>query len=197
MKIKTIITRQVPAILVTAVLFASCQKNLDSKSNAVSKPNIKQATDMAGLQSLLAVDDIQQMILGVSPNTKEAAQILAGSCPPIRTYNPAPNVYPRTVTVDWGTGCTNNVTGITRSGKITFAYTDTLATVGARLITTYNNYFINGVHIEGKATITHNDSATGNDVYALKQINRKVTQPNGDFITYNSDRRLVKLVPND
>jgi hypothetical protein len=31
----------------------------------------------------------------------------------------------------------------------------------------------------------------------MKQINAKVTQTNGDFIIYNSDKRIVKLLPND
>jgi hypothetical protein len=197
MTIKSIITQETPALLIVAILFASCQKNLDSKSTAASKPNPKQAADIAGLQSLLTVDDVQQMILAVSPNSKESAQILAGSCPPVTTYNPAPNVYPRTVTVDWGTGCTN-ANGITRSGKIIWNYTDTLANAGAKLTTTYSNYTINGVKIEGKATIAHNDSTVDGDaVYRLKQINRKVTQPNGDFIIYNSSRRVIKFMPND
>jgi len=198
MKIKSITNRQTPAIfLIIAILFASCEKSVDSKSNSVGKPNIKEGADIAALQSLLTVDDMQQLVLGISLHSKEANAILSGSCPPIVTYSPAPNVYPRTETVDWGTGCTN-ANGITRSGKIIRTYTDTLANKGARLITRYDNYFINGVKIEGKATINHNDSTIdGNDVYALKQVNRKVTQTNGDFIIYNSDRRVIKFVPND
>jgi len=197
MTIKSIITQRAPAILITAILSASCQKSFDSKSSTVNKSNLKQAADMAALQNLLTVDDVQQMVLAVSPNSNEAAQILAGSCPPVTTYNPAPNVYPRTVTVDWGTGCTN-ANGVTRTGKIIWNYTDTLAHTGAKLTTTYSNYTINGVKIEGKATIAHNDSTgDGDAAYRLRQINRKVTQPNGDFIIYNSNRRVLKFVPND
>ena len=95
MTIKSIITQRAPAILITAILSASCQKSFDSKSSTVNKSNLKQAADMAALQNLLTVDDVQQMVLAVSPNSKESAQILAGSCPPVTTYNPAPNVYPR------------------------------------------------------------------------------------------------------
>jgi len=46
--------------------------------------------------------------------------------------------------------------------------------------------------------ITHNDSnIDGNAVYRLRQVNRKVIQPNGDYIIYNSSRRVIKFVPND
>jgi uncharacterized lipoprotein YajG len=79
MKIKSM-TPQALAILAAATFFASCQKSFDSKSNSLSKANLKQATDMAGLQSLLIVNDVQQMVLAFSPNSNESAQILAGSC---------------------------------------------------------------------------------------------------------------------
>jgi hypothetical protein len=196
MKMKLIITRIAPAVLITGLLLVSCQKNLDTKSKPVST-NLQHATNIAGLQSLLTVDDVQQLILTAYPNSGEAARILAGSCPPVVTYDPAPNVYPRIVTIDWGTGCTN-VNGTTRSGKIIREYTDTLANLGARVISTYDNYFIDGVHIEGKATITHNQSTVGGDsVFNLSEFDRRVTQPNGDFINYNGSRRVIKYVPDD
>src|SRR6266496_5131450 len=154
MKMKLIITRILPAFFTTGLLFVSCQKNLDSKSKAESKITLQHATDMAGLQNLATVDEMQQFILAVYPNSADAKVLLAGSCPPTHTYDPAPNVYPRTEIIDWGTGCTN-ANGTTRSGRIIRKYSDTLANTDARLIVRYDGYTINGVQIEGKSTITH------------------------------------------
>ncbi len=195
MKMKLIVTKILPAFFTTGLLFVSCQKNLDSSSKTESKITLQHATDMAGLQNLTTVDEMQQFILAVYPNSAEAKALTSGSCPPVVTYNPAPNVFPRTETIDWGTGCTN-ANGTTRSGKIIRKYSDTLINVDARLIIKYDNYFINGVHIEGKAKIVHIQIPNTN-TYKMYQIDRKVTQPNGDFIIYNGELNLLKKIPGD
>ncbi len=143
------------------------------------------------------VVDAQQFALDVYPNSAEAAQILAGSCPPITTYVPDANTYPHTKTIDYGTGCTN-AGGITRSGKTITYVSDDMANVGAQTITTYDNFFFNGVHMEGAAKIDHNLRKTGppQNVYRLTQRDRKLTQPNGDYIIYSGSKRLEKLDAN-
>jgi len=196
MKMKLIIIRIIPAFFTTALLLVSCQKNLDSKSNGESKANLQHATDMAGLENLVTVDEVQQFVLSAYPNSAEAKELLAG-CSPVTTviFRNPPNRFPRTEIVDYGTGCTNQFR-VTGSGRIIKQYTDTLANVGARFILGYDNYFINGVHIEGKNTITH-IQLPNTSTYKLVLIDRKVTQPNGDFIIYNGERNLIKYVPDD
>src|ERR1051326_6109498 len=109
MKAKSIVTRLVAAAFSIMILTVSCQKNIDSNSKSGNSAVTAQtAAHVAGLQAMLLAADVQQLILTVYPNSKDAQQILtSGSCPPTITYVPDQLTYPRTATVDCGTGCTN------------------------------------------------------------------------------------------
>lgn len=65
--------------------------------------------------------------------------------------------FPKVITIDYGEGCTmilRNDT-ITRSGKIIITVTGRWFEEGSQHIATFENFFINGVGIEGTRTITN------------------------------------------
>lgn len=193
MKMKSVITGIAPAILISGMALVSCQKNVDSRST--QNRVVADAQTLAGFassQSFINSADAQVFQLVMEPES--ASKLSSGSCPPITTYFPSPDVYPHSVTIDFGTGCTSTG-GLTRSGKITTIYTGEMSLIGSNAITSYDNYYVNGVKIEGTLKIAHNEDANtlnGYPVYRITQKDRKVIQPNGDYIIYGGVRRIVK-----
>lgn len=192
MKIKSIIPGILPAILITCIGLTACQKNVETKAvQSANSTDLQKLSDLAASESFINVVDAEQFALTINPEYASSDQALIGSCPPVTTYNPSADVYPHTVTIDWGTGCTSN--GITRSGKLITEYTGDMSLLGSSATTTYDNFYYNGVKMEGKQKIAHTrETAYPNDVYRITQKDKKVIQTNGDYIIYGGYRRLVK-----
>lgn len=99
------------------------------------------------------------------------------------------------ITIDFGTGCTSS-NGITRKGKIILNYSGNLIFPGAKVVATFEGYFLNGKKIEGTRTITNTgiDFLSSSVSLAVKIENGKITWPDNTFVTISSDQiRLVKL----
>ena len=191
MRTNKILTGIVSVVLLSGLLFVSCQKNINSKSQQSTQQSDQAfKTNFAAVQSLVNGEDAQQLSFATDPSALHTASL--GSCPPITTYDNPEGIYPRTVTIDWGTGCTNS-DGITRSGKTITFFSGDMADSGNYYKMTYDNFYINGVHIEGEVKMSHNSrNKDPQNVYRMTQINRKITQTNGDYIIYSGSRRLVK-----
>ena len=195
MKINSIFPKLLAAGLISGVVFAACQKSSEIKpEQAKEQITVTHAADFAATQNLVNVADMERYVMVLHPELIDEVA-LSGSCPPPKTYDPAPDVYPHTLTIDWGTGCTNP-DGITRSGKIINLYTGDMALTGSSVTTTYDNYTINGVKIEGTSKLSHNTRRGIPELqnkYRISDFNRKVTQPNGDYIIYGGVRTIQKL----
>ena len=106
---KSILTGIAPAMLAVVIGFTSCQKNIDKKSaQTVATGNLQQLTSFAASQSFINVADAEVFAFTVDPQFASTDEALVGSCPPVTTFDNPEGVYPRTVTIDWGTGCTSN-----------------------------------------------------------------------------------------
>jgi hypothetical protein len=99
------------------------------------------------------------------------------------------------IIIDFGTGCTGT-NGITRKGKVLLSYSGNLIFPGAKVVTNFDEYEVNGRKIEGIRTITNTgiDLATGSVSFAVKMENGKITWPDDTFVTLvNNQVRVVKL----
>ena len=105
-------------------------------------------------------------------------------------------VFPKTVTLDFGSGCETR--GHTRKGKIIFTYTGKLNVPGKQVITTFENYSIDSFSIEGKHILTNTATAGANQKsFSVKIENGKITNVNnGKWWTRNSDRQFVQTEGN-
>ena len=68
-----------------------------------------------------------------------------------------PGEYPKTLTLDFGTGCTS-ADGIMRKGKLIYVFSDPLLVPGATASVTFDQYVVNGYGVLGTYTITNNSS---------------------------------------
>lgn len=78
--------------------------------------------------------------------------------------------FPKTVTIDFGTGC--SVGGRTRSGVITAIFTGRWRDAGTNITVTLNNYKVNQYSVQGTATFTNNGlNNNGNLNYTVSFAN--------------------------
>lgn len=92
------------------------------------------------------------------------------------------------ITVDFGTtGCTD-ARGNTRTGKLIFTYTGRRFQPGSEVVTTTDNYTINGIKLEGTRTSTNVQSSTEEaPKFNVVLENGKATFEDGSIATRESD----------
>jgi hypothetical protein len=68
--------------------------------------------------------------------------------------------YPKTLTLDFGTGC-SSIDGILRTGKVIYTFSGPLFTPGTTVSVSFNQYTVNGYGIQGQYAITNNSTQSG------------------------------------
>ena len=113
-----------------------------------------------------------------------------GTCVNI-TAEPNDTTFPKTITIDYGTGCLC-WDGKFRKGKVILHFSAPIRKPGAVLTITLDGYYVNNKHIEGVKTIT-NLSANGAISYSVKVEGGKVTRPNGRGFTYDGIKTVKQV----
>lgn len=114
------------------------------------------------------------------------------NCATVSIDNANYGEFPKTITVDFGQGCTIN--NITRKGTLTIVLTNYIYNTGSKMtITRGNDYYINGYKVEG--TIVYENITTNAEIPAWTRdlTNGKITTPAGGIFTY-TDSRSVQLI---
>jgi hypothetical protein len=101
-----------------------------------------------------------------------------------------PGEYPKTLTLDFGTGCTS-ADGVVRSGKIKYVFTDFIFDPAATATVTFTNYVVNGYGIQGAYTITNNSSEQVGISINTVVTNGIITYPNTTNYHYSHNRTYV------
>lgn len=179
MKTKAII------IITSLMLFLanSCQKQSPIGESAA------EAADDATFSETM-FDDVFAT-LEIATATAESmlkSAAVADSCPVVTVTFPGTGLWPRTVLVDYGEGCTG-MNEIIRSGRILITVTGPRSEAGSSRTVTFDNYFCNDVKIEGTKVIENlgpNDA--GNIVFSTVLTGGKITLPDSRFIEREFDR---------
>jgi hypothetical protein len=100
-------------------------------------------------------------------------------------------VFPKTVTIDFGTGCLGR-DGKTRKGKIVTVYTGRLVVPGSSATTTFVDYYVDSAKIQGTHTLT-NQSTSAGESFNVKVQNGKITVPSGNYIAWNKNKTWTKI----
>lgn len=100
-----------------------------------------------------------------------------------------PGEYPKTLTLDFGTGCTS-ADGIMRKGKLIYVFSDVLLRPGATASVTFDQYVVNGYGILGTYSITNNSSDQGISI-STQVTNGIITYPNETNYHYSANRSYV------
>jgi len=119
-------------------------------------------------------------------------------CFTITITHPNNTTFPAKVIIDFGSiGCPGP-DGRVRKGKIITEYTNRLTVHGAMATTTFLNFFVDAVQVEGTHQITN---VSGSPVppttiarkYKVEVINGKLTHPNSNYTEWSSTRTITQV----
>ncbi len=92
------------------------------------------------------------------------------------------------ITIDFGSACTD-IKGNVRSGIIHVEFIGRRFYPESKIVTTFENYKINGVQIEGTRTVTNvTDSVEAHPKFSILIEGGKATWPDGSFATREANR---------
>ena len=176
-------------VLVGAILFQSCEK----ETSTLTDDEVAIAEDDALAENLF--DDIfdvaiaaEQLIDGQIYGGTLKSSVVSDSCPNVTVDHPDSTYWPKVITIDYGDGCTGFYEQ-TRSGKIIIRVTGRYRVTGTSRTITLENYYINGIHVEGTKTVTNDgENDEGNICYSIELTGGKITTPDSIVITRESVR---------
>lgn len=100
--------------------------------------------------------------------------------------------FPKTITVDFGTGCTDK-RGITRKGKIIITATDRLYVPGATITVTRDGFYVDNTKVEGEFTLSNITTDPLIPAFRKAVTNGKITRQDGSYFTFNSSRKYKMI----
>lgn len=172
-------------ILSLAVIsFTSCNKEtapLDQTSVNLVDDN---AVSDVAFEDISNTVDNASIILenALGKGDLKSGTMLADSCPNVTVDNLAAGVWPKTITVNYGTGC-SGFYNTTRSGKIIITVSARRNVTNSTRTVTFNNYFFNGIKVEGTKEFKNlGPNANQNVVFSVKLTGGKLTLPDGKTI---------------
>ncbi len=176
-------------------LFAmySCSKDNNNNAPAANDENNTVALTNVKVSSDALYDDVSTELIQVNTDNGLTAQPsnVAQACATVTIAPLDAAMWPKTVTIDYGTtGCTG-INGYVRKGKIIYTLNKKLINTGAVLTATFDNYIVNGYKLEGTYTITNNGSANGLNIN-VQLANGKVTYPDGTVYTKTTNTTWVQ-----
>jgi hypothetical protein len=192
-----------------ALIFSACKKDSNSGSSTANE------TDAVSLSSSSATadnqyNDVLNMALetgvdGSTAPTGFSSGVYSGSGSPVQVtggngsiptcavinVSPADTVsYPKTVSIDFGTGCTDD-NGVTRKGKITYVFSGKILSPGTTVSVSFSGYSVAGYQLAGTYSITNNSS--GNGISFVTTITGgQITFPDASYYSYAGTRTVTQ-----
>jgi hypothetical protein len=180
-------------IITASVLmtFFSCKKD----SSPLEQSSIDLADDEAVSEAVFedvfnSIDNATITLDDAMKNGDTKSTFLVGdSCPTITVLNPSTGIWPKIVTIDYGTGCVGFYDN-TRSGKIIINVTGPRREEGSKRTVTFDNYYFNGIKVEGTKVFENLGLNTNeNFVISVKLSNGKLILPDGKTIERSADHQ--------
>jgi hypothetical protein len=212
MKMTTFFRPLIFAIIACALTITGCKKDSNnSPSNGANDDST--AVSMSGSSAISdnAYNDVLQTVIeGGSDNniaymvsqasrgtvetngTHQSVSVNGISSLTCATYTLSPadvSTFPKTLTVDFGAGCTSN-DGILRKGKITYILTGKVLMPGTTISATFTSYSVFGYQLEGTYAITNTSTMAGVS-FTTKVTGGKITFPNAVYYNYSGDKTIT------
>jgi hypothetical protein len=168
----------------TVLSLVSCLKTSDLiEQNSVDLADDEAVSDAIFEDVFSTADNATIILDNVGKGLDSKSEfVVPDTCPTITITKPTANLWPRIVTVDYGTGCTglnNNI----RKGKIVIEVTGPRIQTGSKRTVTFVNYFFNDIKVEGTKVFENKGlNSNQNMVFSAKLTGGKLTLPNGKFI---------------
>lgn len=197
-----------------AITLASCSKDNSLNDSSETDPVQLTATQEATTQDAeteVQFDDVFNITasmnedqvgedLGMSANVSGLFELGSTTsntarCFTITVVPNTPGVFPKTVTLDFGTGCLGR-DGKLRKGKIVSIYTNRMSIPGAKVSTSFIGYHVDSFHIQG-THITENTSTSNMQGWKVVVIDGKITNTNNNrWRKWNSIKNILQIAGN-
>jgi hypothetical protein len=165
-------------------VFTSCNRYSQLDQTSIDLADDEAVTDAVFEDIFNTVDNADIMLDGLqkSGDNKSNMYILTDSCPAVTITHPSDAVWPKTITIDYGTGCTG-FNDNTRSGKINIIVTGPRMRTGSKKSVSFDNYVINGIKVEGTKEFENMGFNNSQHLeFSIRLISGKLTLPDGKEI---------------
>lgn len=193
--------------LVTGLFLTACKKEDSEATGTAGKEEFAAAASGSDASAEEVFDDVFNNVMGVSAEVGIGgtgvfgrAAVSSGrlegtdsaACYVVTTkqLNTATR-FPLQITIDFGSGCTAR-DGRTRKGKITVVYTGNLFILGNSATTTFDNYYIDNIMVEGTHKLT-NTGTPDKKSYTTQVTNAKLSLLNDNYIKWNSLKTVTQV----
>lgn len=168
--------------ILSAFIFVACEKKeTDDTNDDPTAANFATADNLYGDVFNVAKKAAAQK--GVESGKTETTNDLCGTL----SLNPANNsVFPKTLTVDFGDGCTSD-DGRFRKGKVFITFSDYFMAPNSTITCTFDEYFVEGHKVEGTYTIL-NQTVNNTPKFQTTVTDGKITQPTGGVFSWSETR---------
>ncbi|MFC2112089.1 hypothetical protein ACFLTA_02375 [Bacteroidota bacterium] len=180
-------------VLVALITMVACEKNKSIVTLDLITATDDAIADMAYDDVFSEVDAVMNTmdLLGyVMPGDKSGLEIFE-TCKVITVEQPDGAFWPRTVTIDYGEGCT--IGKRTRKGKIVITVSGPMWQEGSQRIVSLEDFYVNDHKIEGVRTVTNqgrhlDGNYEGKRYISVSLDSGKVITPEGQVITKEINR---------
>lgn len=199
--------------LLLSLLFAACTKEKSgsgSNNNDAIEEQVSQINAESDAEAEIVFNGIFDDVMGASDDVGMAGtgwygryasgslineRVQACYTVTITSLSP-PTLFPVRIVIDFGTGCQGR-DGRTRKGKIVTEYSARLIVPGATAVTSFEDYYVDSIKVEGTLKITNTSSPVNTQPltrsFKKEVINAKLSKPNGNYIEWNSTKTITQL----
>ncbi|MCX6334037.1 MAG: hypothetical protein NT092_06990 [Bacteroidia bacterium] len=173
---------------ITIFSLTSCNKETDIDQTSTDLAADDAVSDAIFEDVFNTVDNADIILDNYQKGGSEKSMVVSDSCPSVTIDHPSDTKWPKTITVDFGTLCTGLYDN-TRSGKIITVVTGPRLTSGSKKTVTFDNYYVNGIKVEGTKVIENiGYNNNQNMVFSVTLTNGKLTMPDGRTIQRSFSR---------
>jgi hypothetical protein len=166
----------------TLFIFTSCSKQSSIDQSDINLADDEAVTDAVFEDVFNTVDNADVILDGYQKSGDAKSVAVADSCPLVTIEHPTDAVWPKTITVDFGSGCTGLYEN-SRSGKIIIVVTGPRLETGSQKEVTFDNYYFNGIKVEGTKTVENMGyNSDEHLLMSVKLTGGKLTLPDGRVI---------------
>lgn len=183
----------VVAILLV-IIGTSCQKSAVTEKQSTGNAVDQQKLDVTNALIEASGSDEENFDMVMEDQGYASASDVSNAKASGRTitYSPSKDVYPHIKVIDFGKGVTD-AKGVTKSGKVIITYYNAASVVNGRYtLTTFSNYYVNGVHIEGSIQVNKIKNKKDQDVY-VHTIQKTISDATGNVKDYHSNARWIVI----
>ncbi len=162
---------------IVSLVLGSCKKSDVSNVTASSDSKAATLSDSSTVAENVYYDVLNNAFVGYSDNVSSMGVSQSGkttilstgtegtgtghlSCANYTISDSVHGHYPKTLTLDFGTGCTS-IDGVIRTGKLIYTFSGPLFTPGTTVSVSFNQYTVKGYGIQGTYAITNNSTQNG------------------------------------